>query len=346
MKNKKDAAPIMRDSYEYRASRRDMSTPYYAAYRASRSAKPVNSPYASNMRPVGSYGSTARYDDDRVEPAKKRKSAKKGGKKNRGVSARRGFWAFLIVLFTLLYIAVPALNYLQIDALASVNGYFDLFDIVTAQDVVDEEGEVVTDEEGYVLQEYVYTNLGTEDIVMGFIQGMTPATEEDVDTDETDEEVAEAAAESEETEEVGTEEDEETEEEVEEKHYYYYDEYMSKMDEAETMQKIAYYGLPVALILGVVIALIFFIRALVCLCTTKRRKIFLFSGIMMLVVTIIGILFGFMCTGAEWGTLMSFVSMDNTLGVQLGYGYIIMAALSVLTIIASCFTFRSKKKVY
>ncbi len=221
-----------------------------------------------------------------------------------------------------------------------------MFDIVSFEDSVDENGDVLVDEEGYVIQDVIYTNLGTEDIVMGFIQGLTPVQEEeDVDGEEEDY-VAEAATEEDDVVADETDETEDDEEEVEEKHYYFYEQYMANLDEAESMQKIAYYGLPVALILGVLIALIFFIRAIVGLCSGKRRKLYVFSGIMLLVATLAGIVFGFMCTGAEWGSFMSFVSMDNSLEVQLGYGYIIMAVLSVLILIASCFAFRSKKKVY
>lgn len=347
MKNKKAEKPVYYSSYEYKASRRDMATPYYSAYRASRQAGPVNSPYASRMRPVVSAGpmNAPYYGDDSYEaPVKNQKSNRKARKRANGKPARRGFWVALIVLFTLLYVAVPVLNYLQIGGLESVNGYLDLFDIVSFEDSVDENGEVLVDEDGYVIQDVIYTNLGTEDIVMGFIQGLTPVQEEeDVDGEEEDY-VAEAA--EEENVAVDESEDGEEEEEVEEKHYYFYEHYMANLEEAESMQMIAYYGLPVALILGVLIALIFFIRAIVGLCSGKRRKLYVFSGIMMLVVTLVGVVFGFMCTGAEWGSFMSFVSMDNSLEVQLGYGYIIMAVLSVLTLIASCFAFRSKKKVY
>lgn len=348
MKNKKTETPVYYKSYEYKASRRDMATPYYNAYRASRQAGPVNSPYASNMRTVVSAGPmNAPYngDDSYEAPVKNQKNNRKAHKRANGKPARRAFWVVLIVLFTLLYVAVPALNYLQIGGLESVNGYLDLFDIVSFEDAVDEDGDVLVDDDGYVIQDVIYTNLGTEDIVMGFIQGLTPvAEEEEVEGDDEEEYAAEAA--EEEDVDVDESEEGEEEEEVEEKHYYFYEHYMANLEEAETMQKIAYYGLPVALILGVLIALIFFIRAIVGLCSGKRRKLYVFSGIMMLVVTLVGLVFGFMCTGAEWGSFISFVTMDNTLDVQLGYGYIIMAALSVLTLIASCFAFRSKKKVY
>lgn len=339
MKDKK-TAPLYYSSYEYKASRRDMATPYYNAYKASRMAGPINSPYMSKLRPV-SAGAMAPYAGGAyAEPEVKGKKKARSSRKNGGTPARRALWVALIMVFTLLYIAVPVLNYLQVGG-----SYFDLFDIVSFEDAVDEDGELIYDEDGYVMQDVIYTNLGTEDIVMGFIQGLTPVEdEEEVEGDDEDEYVAEAA--EEEDVDVDESEEGEEEEEVEEKHYYFYEHYMVNLEEAESMQKLAYYGLPVALILGVVIALIYFIRAIVGLCSGKRRKLYVFSGIMMLVVTLVGIVFGFMCTGAEWGSLMSFISMDNSLEVQLGYGYIIMLVLSVLILIASCFAFRSKKKVY
>ena len=50
--------------------------------------------------------------------------------------------------------------------------------------------------------------------------------------------------------------------------------------------------------------------------------------------------------GTDFGVLMAFISMDGSLAMQLGFGTIIMAALSLLTLIASMFAFRMQKKLY
>ncbi len=353
--NESNARRVTPRSYEYHVSGRDMSTPYYAAYKASRNARQRGELPKTTVRPVAaSYGTAPRDDSYYDAPSRRNEKAPKP------ISARRGFWAFIVMLFTLLYIAVPVLNYFQIGGLASVNKYFDLFDRVSLVEQLDEDGNPVVDDEGNTVMDAQLTNMGTEDIVMGFVKGLTPAKSDDAETedgedtseeDTSEQESAEAAAEetdaADEAADAVADDTADAEEETqEEKHYFFYDEYMSKVGEAGTMQKIAYYGLPIVLALGVLIALIFFIRALVCLCTTKRRKLFIFSAIMMLVMTLLGVVFGFMCTGAEWSQFVSFVTFKNELSLQLGYGYVIMAGLSVLTLIASCFTFRSKKVVY
>ena len=112
------------------------------------------------------------------------------------------------------------------------------------------------------------------------------------------------------------------------------------------MNMIAYYVLPVALILGLVVALIFFIRALISLCTPKRRKLFVLSSVLMLVFVIVGVFCGFMWSGLEFGSIMLFVNvMAPAAPLQVGYGCLIMAVLSLLALVASLFAFRSKKKV-
>ena len=109
---------------------------------------------------------------------------------------------------------------------------------------------------------------------------------------------------------------------------------------------IAYYALPVVMVLGLVVALIFFIRALVSLCTPKRRKLFVLSSVLMLVLSIVGILCGFIWSGLDYADAMVYLNvMELAAPMQVGYGYLIMTVLSLLALIASLFAFRSKKKV-
>ena len=128
--------------------------------------------------------------------------------------------------------------------------------------------------------------------------------------------------------------------------YYFYNECLALIDGAEMMNMIAYYALPVVMVLGIAIALIFFIRALVSLCTPKRRKLFVLSSVLMLVLSIIGILAGFFWSGLEFADAMVYLNvMAPAAPLQVGYGYLIMTVLSLLALIASLFAFRSKKKV-
>ena len=109
---------------------------------------------------------------------------------------------------------------------------------------------------------------------------------------------------------------------------------------------IASYAMPVLLILGAVTALIFFIRALVALFTSKRRKLFVLSSVLMLVFTLLSAVCAYLMTaGTDFSYAMSFLTMDGTLPLQLGFGIIILAVLSLLSLIMSFFAFRKSRKL-
>lgn len=128
--------------------------------------------------------------------------------------------------------------------------------------------------------------------------------------------------------------------------YYFYNECLATIDSAETVNMIAYYALPVVMVLGILVAVIFFIRALITLCTPKRRKLFILSSVLMLVLSIVGILCGFIWSGMEYSGIMAYLNvMQLAAPMQVGYGYLIMTVLSLLALIASLFAFRSKNKV-
>lgn len=282
---------VIRRDNEYILTRRDMSAPYFSAFCAARSQGPV-SKKAPVMRPVtAAQQAQPYYEDDYYEapqqnasrPAKK---ASRRSTKGSAKPARRFFFVLLIVLFLVVYIAVAALNYLNMDALSDYYEYLSLFNRT--------EGDTV-----------VY--IGVEDIVMSFA-GMFV---DSIDTSE----------------------------------YLFYNECLANIDSADTMNMIAYYALPVVLVLGVLIAVIFFIRALVALFTTKRRKLFIFSSVLMLLLSIAGIVCGFIWGGADWGEIAGFIPFGGDLAMQVGYGYLILAGMSLLSLIASIFAFRSKKRL-
>lgn len=316
-------APRVQRANEYKMNRRDMSSPYMASYMASRAERPR--PSNVKMRPIyvgarqnDSYDD---YEDYYQEPAVNVKNKRTKGKAKR---ARRGFIVFLIALFTLLYIAVAALSYLNMDALSDYNKYFALFESpAVAEDDTEpneetaeaaaasdeEEADAETDgeeEESDVAAEATY--IGLEDVVMSFMACFIDS--------------------------------------VDGEGYYFYDNYYANIDTADTVTMIACYAMPVTLALGLVIALIFFIRALVALFGSKRRKLFVLSAVLMLIMTVLFAACGFLIfAGTDFSVLMSFLSMDGSLGLQLGIGTIIMAGLSLITFVFSLFAFRPKKKL-
>ena len=293
---------------EYLITKRDMSSPYYKAYcEAKASRRPAQAPQ-NRVSVLNSYFDSE--PEEVVNETQGRKVRKEKVKRQRTKGtmkrARRGFMVFLVMLFALLYVVVGALSFLQMEALDEYNSYLNMFTKV--EEVVPEGATLEQIENGDAEYEYVYTNIGANDVIMSFAKMfMGDSIEGD---------------------------------------YYFYNECLALIDGAETMNMIAYYALPVVLVLGIVIALIFFIRAFVSLCTSKRRKLFVLSSILMLVLSIIGIFAGFFWSGLEFADAMVYLNvMAPAAPLQVGYGYLIMTVLSLLALIASLFAFRSKKKV-
>ena len=289
-------------------TQRNLSTPTYKTYHEERMAKNAPKP-SQNLTPI----EKNYFDLSEVKVANETQGrrVKKDTvlvQRTNGVvkRARRGFMVFLVMLFALLYVVVGALSFLQMEALDEYNSYLNMFTKV--EEVVPEGATLEQIENGDAEYEYVYTNIGANDVIMSFAKMLMG------DSIEGD--------------------------------YYFYNECLALIDGAETMNMIAYYALPVVLVLGIVIALIFFIRAFVSLCTSKRRKLFVLSSILMLVLSIIGIFAGFFWSGLEFADAMVYLNvMAPAAPLQVGYGYLIMTVLSLLALIASLFAFRSKKKV-
>lgn len=257
--------------------------------------------------------------------------------------ARRFVPVLLIVLFTLLYIAVLGLSYLNLDALADYNGYFAMYEgNPDAEELVDdtesteetgtESAEAATEntdadtdantdgtEEGTAagtdategsddIPEPEMVKVGVEDIVMSFVAMFVDSID-------------------------GTQ-------------YYMYNEFYADISTADTVTMIASYAMPVLLALAALTTVIFFIRALVALFTSKRRKLFVLSAVLMLVFTLLSAVCAFlMVAGMNFSVVMNFLTMDYSLALQLGYGTIILLALSLITLIMTFFAFRSRKKI-
>ncbi len=295
---------------EYLVTKRDMASPYYKQYCEARGAyTPAKDSFKRAPVIGSSYFEQEPEEVVNENQGKKVKKEKVKRQRTKGTMkrARRGFIVFLVMFFALLYVVVGALSFLQLDMLSDFNSYFALFTKV--EEVYPEDATLEQIENGEVACEYITTPIYLDDVVMSFVAMLTG-------------------------------------EEVETGTYYFYDECLAFIDGAETMDMIAFYALPVVLVLGLVVALIFFIRALITLCTPKRRKLFILSSVLMIVLTIVGIFAGFIWSGLEFADAMVFLNvMSIALPMQVGYGYLIMTVLSILALVMSLFAFRSKKKV-
>lgn len=129
---------------------------------------------------------------------------------------------------------------------------------------------------------------------------------------------------------------------------YFYDECMANIGVVGTVDKIAYYALPVAFAVGLVVALIFLVRLVISALTLKRRKLFVLSGLLMVIMNILVVFAGFVwAAGMEFAQIANFIPFVavDPLPLMLAYGSIIMLGVSILVFIFSFFAFRSKKKV-
>ncbi len=293
---------------EYLVTKRDMSSPYYKSYCESRATrKPAQLP--ANRAPViggGSYFDTEPEEMVNENQGRKVKKGKIKRQRTKG-TAKRARRGFMVFLVMLFAFLYVVVGALSFLQLDMLGDYNSYLGMFTK--VEETLPEVMPEDPNEAIEtEYLTTNIGANDVIMSFAKMFMG---DSIDGD-----------------------------------YYFYSECLELIDGAETMEMIAYYALPVVMVLGLVVAFIFFIRALVALCTTKRRKLFVLSSVLMLVLSIIGILCGFIWSGLEFADAMVYLNvMELAAPMQVGYGYLIMTVLSLLALIASLFAFRSKKKV-
>lgn len=330
------------------------SSPYMKNYIAARTGeksgnKPVkmmqvprSNPNAfQNFGPGAGYGDYAGYDADfgmGYEAGYKEPASAKPKR------ARRFVPVLFIVIFTLLYIAVLGLSYLNMDALSDYNQYFALYEGNPDSEYVFEDNDVIEngDTDGEDADKAEAAEAESEDAD----KADENADEDAVDTETGSEDIA-----APETVKVGVEDllmsfvavfvDS-----VDGSEYYMYNEFYQDIDSADTVTMIASYAMPVLLILAAVTALIFLIRSIVTLFTSKRRKLFILSAVLMLVFTLLSAVCAYlMFAGTDFSAITGFLTMDGTLPLQLGIGNIILAALSLVTLIFSFFAFRKGKKL-
>lgn len=264
---------------------------------------------------------------------------------------RRFVPVLLIVIFTLLYIAVLGLSYLNMDALSDYNGYFAMYEGNPDSDALDSDSDVESKLEDVDAPE---AEAAADEETDGTADEETNG-EADEETDGTADEETYGTADEDvaapETVKVGVEDLAMSfvalfVDSIDAGEYYMYNEFYADIENADTVTMIASYAMPVLLILGAVTALIFFIRALVALFTSKRRKLFVLSSVLMLVFTLLSAVCAYLMTaGTDFSYVMSFLTMDGTLPLQLGFGIIILAVLSLLSLIMSFFAFRKSRKL-
>lgn len=293
---------------EYSVVKRDLSSPYHKDYWEAKKARKQAPLSPKRVTLAKAYFDTEPEEEVNENQGRrvKKEKVKRQRTKGRMKRARRGFMVFLVALFSLLYVLVGALSFLQLDALEEYNSYFSMFTKV--EEVMPDDVTPEDIESGDIDYEYVKTDIGANDVIMSFVKMLSKDAVEG--------------------------------------NYYFYNECLLGIKGAYIMNQIAYYLLPIIMLLGIIVAFVFFVRAFVSLCTSKRRKLFVLSAILMLVLSLLGILCGFFWSEMEYTSAMAYLNvLTPAAPLQVGYGYLIMTALSILALVASLFAFRSKKKV-
>lgn len=310
--------------YDYAPNRfylddRDMQSPYVQAYIAARREGPMVTPnpnFFNVPQATAATSAEAPVEQESPKPVKKSK-----GKKKR---AKRGFFVFLLFLFLLLMVAYFALSFIDIPALNDYTAFTVRVTKPTPADGVDAEDKV--------------ENVNLMDIAMGTVDSFkkNPNPKEDKAP------AAEAADST--GDEVFVDASQE-----EEKSWIYYEDRMENVKSLDTVGKASAYGLPVSIAVMLLVTLIFFIRSVVSLFTPNRRKGFIASSLIMLVLGILVNLFAFMwAAGTEFDKFGEFYHMfaaQSELHVQGSWGMLAVVVLPLLMFIASLFCFRRKKKV-
>lgn len=298
----------------YVMNKRDMSSPYVANYYA---AKQQRQQYvvAQKNRPIRGYD---QYDS--IESGRNVGKAKTRPKELR---AKRGAIVIIMLILMVAYVAVAALSFFNV-----LPQYTSVFvknpGVVIAapaeEEATEEEaeaageeetGEETTAEEEATEEESTEEaiSLTNRDIVMGFVKSFVEMP-------------------------------------AEESHFY--NDAMSTVKEAGIVNKIAYYALPIAYVLALLIALVQLVRLLIAAFTPKRRKLFILGSILLFVLNIVVV-----ATGYIWSAGTNFAYITNyipfiakeLIPVQLGIGGLISLGISLLSLIFSFFAYRSKKKV-
>lgn len=124
----------------------------------------------------------------------------------------------------------------------------------------------------------------------------------------------------------------------------FYNDCLYDIENASTAQMIAYYALPVSLILMVVIAIYILIKAFVACFTPKRRK-FSYISLLLILFTLIGVVSGIVWNGQalELDSILGFFTFASA-NISIGIGYFIIIGIEIIAWIFSMCAYRSKKK--
>jgi len=123
----------------------------------------------------------------------------------------------------------------------------------------------------------------------------------------------------------------------------FYTDCLAGVDGLELVYTIAYYGLPVSLILTLVIAAYVLIKAVSGLAGKMKRKKFVYIIFLQLLFSLLGAVSGFVWSKAALADFMGFLT--GGAAITLGIGYLAILGIEVVALILGIFAYKSKKQI-
>lgn len=124
---------------------------------------------------------------------------------------------------------------------------------------------------------------------------------------------------------------------------HFYKDCLENIDELETTFMIAYYALPVSLVLTAVIAIYVLIKAISGIAGRMKRKKFTYIILLQLLFSLFGLVSGFVWSGVAVADIMSYITGSSVL--VLGIGYLALLGIEAVALVLSLFAYKSKSKI-
>lgn len=124
---------------------------------------------------------------------------------------------------------------------------------------------------------------------------------------------------------------------------HFYTDCLENIDELETPYMIAYYALPVSMVLTAVIAIYVLIKAISGIAGRMKRKKFTYIILLQLLFSLFGVVSGFVWSGVAVADIMSYITGSSLL--VLGIGYLALLGIEVVALVLSLFAYKSKAQI-
>lgn len=124
----------------------------------------------------------------------------------------------------------------------------------------------------------------------------------------------------------------------------FYTDCLQNVESLEIEFMIAYYALPVSIILTAVIAIYVLIKGLSAITTRMKRKKFSYIILLQLLFSLLGVVSGFVWSRVAVADFINFIT-GSAATLALGIGYIIVIGIEILALVLSFFAYKSRAQI-